>query len=566
MGRPRYFKRIFTLFLAAAMAPAAGISIVYTFLAGSAIRHEAESRLDSQATAFARTVASIADDGARDLAVIATDPAVRAALRPPGNNDAALMARALRKIYSTFPQYTGQAEASVLSTDGSIALLLGDIPSDRDMATYGSWGIFRALSSTNIALTPRVSTLSDGQKSSFTIGVAIRAENGDRLGYALADVRRSAIASAAVSSGLQGGVSLVFPSGKIIFDQSDPSREGLFIEDVSMWSDETYVSEAKAFGAGADFTVLAASPTGLYNGFGRSARTVALAGLAGAAALASALALKVSSSVTKPVLEMATSMKLVEAGDLSIRIVPSADDELGDLARSFNAMTAEVDALLRSEVERQELLREAELKALAAQMNPHFLHNTLASIKSLAKLGRSAEIAQVVARLGKILRAGTGRRDGYSTIGDSLSFVRDYLSIEKVRFGDRFTFTIEVDPRLEGVSIPPLTLEPLTENALTHGLERKRGSGSLHIEGRLEGDDAVISFEDDGPGMEEEAIGCLQASLEAAEPPSGAHGIGLLGTNRRLALEFGPEYGIRIDQRHDGGFKATLRIPAGERS
>ncbi|GAB1455488.1 hypothetical protein MASR2M48_07950 [Spirochaetota bacterium] len=152
MGRPRYFKRIFTLFLAAAMAPAAGISIVYTFLAGSAIRHEAESRLDSQATAFARTVASIADDGARDLAVIATDPAVRAALRPPGNNDAALMARALRKIYSTFPQYTGQAEASVLSTDGSIALLLGDIPSDRDMATYGSWGIFRALSALTLHL------------------------------------------------------------------------------------------------------------------------------------------------------------------------------------------------------------------------------------------------------------------------------------------------------------------------------------------------------------------------------------------------------------------------------
>ncbi len=545
------------------MAPAAAISVVYTALAGSALRGEAESRLDSQAAAFAAAVSALTDACARDLAAVAADPAVLAALGPDDRDDPAVTAKAFRRILSAFPRYAGPAEASVLSSDGSVALLLGEAPTDRDLSVYGSWGIFRTLSSSALALAPRVATLSDGSAGAFTVGVPVRGPDGARLGYALADVRRSAVARAAVASGLRGGASLVFPSGKIVFDQSDPSREGGFADEVADAAYPRYVSEARAAVAGNGLTVLVEAPSGLYDGFGRSARTIAMAGLAGAAALAAALALRASTSVTEPVLEMARSMRLVEDGDLTIRIRPSGDDELGDLARSFNAMTAEVDALLKSEVERQELLREAELKALAAQMNPHFLHNTLASIKSLAKLGRSAEIAEVVSRLGKILRAGTGRRDGYATVGDGLSFVKDYLSIEKVRFGERFSFEIDVADGLEAVRVPPLTLEPLAENALTHGLERKRGHGALRITGLMEGGDAVIRVEDDGPGMEAAAMEELSRSLEAAEPPSGAHGIGLLGTNRRLALEYGLGYGIRVRARRGGGFVAEIRVPAG---
>lgn len=565
MARPRYFRRIFALFLAAAMAPAAAISVVYTSLAGSALRREAESRLHSQAQTFARSVASIAESCARDLAAIASDPAVLAALEPANRTDAALKARAFRRILSAFPRSGGIAEASVFSVDGSIALLLGERPADRDVSIYGSWGIFRSLASLRLAVAPRVAPLSDGSAGSFTVGIPIRDAGGNILGYALADARRSAIAAAALASGLQGGASLLFPSGKIAFDQSDPSREGLFIDEATVLQEVNDLPIAKATGAGNEFSVMVESPSGLYAGFGRSARTIALAGLAGAAALAAALALRASGSVTKPVLEMARSMKLVEAGDLTIRIAPSGDDELGDLARSFNAMTAEVDALLKSEVERQELLRAAELRALAAQMNPHFLHNTLASIKSLAKLGRSAEIAEVVARLGKLLRAGAGRRDGMSTVGESLASVRDYLSIEKVRFGDRFAFFVTMAADMEAVRIPPLTLEPLAENALTHGLERKRGHGTLRITGRLEENVAVIEFEDDGPGMEAAALEVLSSSLEKALPPSGSHGIGLLGTNRRIALEYGQGFGIRINRGSstNGGFTATLRIPAG---
>jgi len=228
-------------------------------------------------------------------------------------------------------------------------------------------------------------------------------------------------------------------------------------------------------------------------------------------------------------------------------------------------MTQEIDALLKTAVERQELLREAELRALAAQMNPHFLHNTLASIKSLAKLGRAAEVAQVVSRLGKILRSGASRREGATTIGDSLDLVRDYLSIEQLRFGERFTFRLDVPKELESVPLPPLTLEPLAENALTHGLEKKRGPGFLSIRGYADGDDAVVEFLDNGPGIDQSELAILSAALARAEPPRGRHGMGLLGTNRRIVLEYGSAYGISIKSpgRPDGGLLVVLRVPRG---
>jgi HAMP domain-containing protein len=567
MGRPRYFRRIFALFLAAAIAPAAAVSLLYTSLAGSALRNEAEARLASQAAVFAAAVASIADSCARDLTSLTQDPAVRAVLTIAGREDAAITALAYRRMIAKFPRWDGPAEASILSADGKLAIITGTRPDDRDLSNYGSWGIFRELASGETAVSPRVAVLSDGTPASFSVGIQVRDDDGTMLGFAIADVRRSAIAAAAVSSGLPGGASVVFPSGKIVFNRADATVEGSFLEGIPPAATLGAVSRVVASGAGEQFTVFAEAPAGFYDGFGRSARTIALAGLAGAVGIAAVLALKASSSVTEPVLKMARSMRLVEAGDLSIRIEPSGDDELGDLARSFNTMTAEVAALLKSEVERQELMREAELKALSAQMNPHFLHNTLASIKSLAKLGRADEIALVVSRLGKILRAGAGRRQGQSTIGDGLAFVRDYLSIEQVRFGDRFNFEIDVPRGMESIPLPPLTLEPLAENALTHGLERKRGHGTLSIRGRIEGKDAVVSFEDDGPGMEADALVKLCQSLEACETPTGGHGMGLLGTNRRLALEYGRGYGLCVHASNGKpGFKVELRIPAGAES
>jgi len=297
-------------------------------------------------------------------------------------------------------------------------------------------------------------------------------------------------------------------------------------------------------------------------------RSATYAGLAVCAAVALALAFIASRIVSEPVLALSAAMGRLRDGDLAVRLQPSSEDELGALARSFNETAGELERLMRETVEDQELLRGAELRALAARMNPHFLHNSLNSIRSLAKLGRNEEIVEVAARLGKLLRASADNRADVSTIGAGLESVRHYLAVERIRFGERFRFEERIDPELESCELPRLALEPLAENALTHGLERKSGAGVLRIEGRLVGPDAggqrtaVVAFEDDGPGADPGLLAELSARLEAAEVPGDGNGLGLAATNRRLRLRYGAPYGLSVSPGTGGrGFRVEMRVP-----
>jgi HAMP domain-containing protein len=555
------------MFLLAAVLPAMAVAGMYTAMADAALRREAASRLASESAAYSNAIGALLDASYRSLSLIASDPAVLYALSAEGREQPSALSKALRTLLAAFPRNEGLAEASVYAADGSLALSIADTPADRALPALGNWGIFRKLSLYEHALEPRLGTLSDGSASAYTLGVALRDDEGALLGYALADLRRQVLSQAAMASGLSGSASIIFPSGKVVFDQYDPGNEGFYIYELGVERSYGSYAEAVVPNPISPFRVRINAPQGFYEGFADSARNLALIGLGTAAALALALALGASRNITEPVLELAASMKKVEAGDLSARTQEGRDDELGELARSFNAMTEELQNLLAARLEQQELLRSAELRALAAQMNPHFLHNTLASIKSLAKLGRSAEIAELVSRLGKILRAGATRRDGMSTLGESLSLVEDYLRIEKLRFGKRFSYAIDVPKTLYAMNLPPLSIEPLVENALTHGLERKPGTGSLSIRAELAGAELRVRIDDDGPGMEKNALKALQQALACGDAPGGSHGIGILGTNRRLRLAYGASYGLSIsaaDEANGRGLSVLLRVPARE--
>ena len=321
---------------------------------------------------------------------------------------------------------------------------------------------------------------------------ALRDKEGQITGYALAEIDRSAVVKTAKAGGfgLTADFELFSPSRLVAFSLADGSREGHF-------EDELLPRSAGAEGGSYDaptaggFTARALLPSSLIGDLSRAMSRATMGGLALSALLALALAFIASRIVTKPVYAISEAMGRLRSGDLSARLAPNSNDELGDLVRSFNATAEELGELMKRTVEDQELLRGAELRSLAARMDPHFLYNSLNSIRSLAKLGRNEEIVEVVTRLGKILRASANDRAELSTIGEGLELVRSYLSVEKIRFGERFTFFEDIDPSLLDCQLPCLCLEPLAENALTHGLERKSGPGSLTVECRREGECAT---------------------------------------------------------------------------
>jgi two-component system, sensor histidine kinase YesM len=565
----RYFFRVLGLFLAASLAPVAFLSLALSGIASSAVLRASEERGAAAAQAFSAGFGSLSEGVDASLALIAAAPESAAALRARDGPAAEEASAAVGRLLAREAAREAGLAFALASASGSRAFGTRALPPDWNAGTYGSWGIFRkARESPGSAFEARRRVAENGEPALIVAARALRDGSGAVAGFALAEIDRSALVRAAKAGGfgVAADFELVSGSRLVAFSLADSSREGRFEDELAPRGAgvEVYSAPSADF-----FTARAFLPASLLEDFSAAMRGATLAGLAACAALAIVLALAASRIVTRPVLALSGAMRRLRSGDLSVRLPPGTKDELGDLMLSFNATADELGRLMRELVEDQELLRGAELRALAARMNPHFLYNSLNSIRSLAKLGRGSEVIDVVTRLGKLLRAYAGGSAEVSTVGEGLELVRHYLEIERIRFGERFAFEEDVEPAAARCELPSLALEPLAENAITHGLERKGGKGRLRIEGRIEGGDAVIAFEDDGPGAPEAELAALAALLDSGEMPSGAEGsgergLGLAATNRRLRLRYGPGYGIRVSAGPGGrGFRAEVRVPAG---
>ncbi|MCX7023335.1 MAG: sensor histidine kinase [Spirochaetes bacterium] len=575
----RYYHRVVGLFLAAALVPVFALSVALTGIVTSTLERAADERGRAARDAFANGFAALLDDARGAIGSVANAPETKAAFDRPadegaGNDLARLLAREAAK--------SGAFVLSAVGEDGRV-FSSKDAPPDLDPGLYGSWGLLRMIGENpaRVAITGRRRVAGDGTVLSVLAGRALPSAAGGRAAVVACELRRDAVAHAAASARdyLVSEALIADRDGIIVFSLADPAGEGGFIWEPAV-ADRTGEGRATlAYDREVDgFSVRVEISVALVAGLVAAMRDASWVALAVFTFLAAGLALFASRLVTRPVEALSSSMLLVRSGDLSARVRPASDDELGDLAHSFNAMASEIHALMRSSVERQELLRAAELKALAAQMNPHFLYNSLNSLRSLAKLGRSSEIVETVTLLGKLLRSAAETRGDRTTVGAALDFARQYVALERVRFGGRLRFEIDVDPSLSPCLIPGLVLEPLVENALIHGLERSTGPWTLRVSGRVEarrengagGDsDLVLVVEDDGPGADPEALAAIMRVLDSGEPPEGGAHLGLAATNRRLKLSFGPHYGLSVcsgagagmDGEGRRGFSVIVRIP-----
>jgi two-component system sensor histidine kinase YesM len=260
-----------------------------------------------------------------------------------------------------------------------------------------------------------------------------------------------------------------------------------------------------------------------------------------------------TSSIARPVIELRALMKEAEEGNLAVRFEGRQEDEIGYLGKSFNTMIEEVQKLLELVYHEQQSKREAELKILQEQIKPHFLYNTLDTIQYMAQEHGARDIVQVVGALTSLFRIGLSRGKEMIHLRDELEHVRSYLIIQKARYEDKFDFALDTDPQAQSCMVLKLTLQPLVENAIYHGIKERRGHGMIRVEARRQDGALLMRVSDDGVGMSPAKLKEVQALLAASHPHGdGLPGYGIHNVHERIQLSFGGRYGLRFESSRAG--------------
>ncbi len=280
-------------------------------------------------------------------------------------------------------------------------------------------------------------------------------------------------------------------------------------------------------------------------------------------ALVVLMTMVIVSGITKPVEELSAVTNKVAAGDFTVRAKVDTQDELAQLADRVNRMTESLERLVEKIKEDERKMRKADLRLLQEQINPHFLYNTLDTIIWLIEGNSPDKAVNMVVSLSEFFRLVLSKGKEYITIQDEELHIRSYLEIQQVRYRDILEYEIAIDPELYRYKILKLTLQPLVENSLYHGIKYKRAKGKILVSGTLEGDEIHLKVSDDGIGMEEEELAKLQRDIQrpCKETESG---FGLANVNERIRMNFGTGYGITIHSSKGEGTCVEVVIPAVE--
>lgn len=266
-------------------------------------------------------------------------------------------------------------------------------------------------------------------------------------------------------------------------------------------------------------------------------------------------------SVARPIQELCDMSRQVAKGDFDTRVQTEAEDEISVLTESFNDMAAEIGQLVEDIKREQTNLRMMESKLLQAQINPHFLYNTLDTIVWLAEEKQTDNVVMMVTMLSEFFRTTLSKGKDYITVEEEKRHVDSYLRIQQFRYQDIMDYKIEIDKEILDYTIPKLTLQPLVENALYHGIKNKRGKGMITIQGYRSGNKVILKVIDNGKGMTEEELEKLRRYMVGYDNDS-IKGFGVANVNQRIHHYYGDEYGVFFESVENEGTEAVIILPA----
>ena len=257
------------------------------------------------------------------------------------------------------------------------------------------------------------------------------------------------------------------------------------------------------------------------------------------------------------------SIRLVQKGDLSVRIDAYANDEMGELGEQLNKMLDRIQELMDENMKRQMLVKNSEIRALQNQINAHFIYNVLESIKMMAEIDEKYEISDAITALGKLLRYSMRWVSGNVKLEEELEYIKSYMVLINLRYDYEIILYLNLPEELLSQEIPKMSLQPIVENAILHGIEPLSEDSTIYIKGWVEKDDCIIEISDTGQGMTDAQVRALEDKINGAVEESGGdgHGIGLKNVQDRIHMSFGGNYGIRIASKYGCYTKIAIRLP-----
>ena len=266
-------------------------------------------------------------------------------------------------------------------------------------------------------------------------------------------------------------------------------------------------------------------------------------------------------SITGRLSSVIRQMQTVRHGPPTPMDSPSAHDEIGDLIDTYNYMTRKMDELMKTQAKAAEDLRIAEFNSLQAQINPHFLYNTMDMINWMALQGQTDEISHAVQSLSRFYKLTLSRKKGISTIARELEHITIYVQLQNMRYHDHIELITDIPDELSEYQIPKLTLQPVVENSILHGiLEKESKSGTIVITGWMENEDVVFLVSDDGVGIPPEILSTILSGNGNSQ--SGGTNIAVYNTHRRLQILYGNDYGLTYSSKPGEGTEVEIRFPA----
>lgn len=257
------------------------------------------------------------------------------------------------------------------------------------------------------------------------------------------------------------------------------------------------------------------------------------------------------------------SIRVIQKGDLGIRIENCGNDEMGELGTQINKMLDHIERLMKENIDREILAKNSQIRALQNQINAHFIYNVLESIKMMAEIDEEYAISDAITSLGSLLRYSMKWASNNVLVEEELEYIRNYLVLINLRFDYEIYLSLNIPDEILRQEIPKMSLQPIVENAIYHGIEELAEDTNVYIKGIVKGGECVIEITDAGKGMSEEETERLRKKIAGEIETSGGsgNGIGLKNVQDRIRMSFGEKYGIGIDSKLGCYTKITVRVP-----